>query len=456
MFLLILLIPLFACSILNDKQPERISKDLSKNYDLDNNDNFSPDDLWLCYDTRTDGGIGECSTIEAINLKTGEEKTLYKTQNATHYGPGVGAVSFSPIENKVVFIHGLLNCEKNNPYAQWRRTGVLVDFEKPNVPIFMDARDVTDPYTPGALRGGTHRHEWSGDGEWIGYTYNDAIMKELEDNTGEPWNLRTIGVSIKIHNVTVDADAKGENNNGEWFSAIVVKVLPFPKPGSDEISRAADDSWVGEKGYQKPDGTWQRARAFLGVVKNSKGEDVKDLFIVDIPDQIHIPGINGALEGTNTTFPAPPKGTVQRRLTFTADSLYPGCSTVVRSSYDGKNIAYLATDQDSTIQVFFMSPMGGVPVQITSHKTDVQSGIRWHPNGNYVCYVQNNSIKLLDVRDVQNIGEPITLTKPSRQLPSNLVWSHNGRTIAYNQSVLNPKTQKKSKQIFVLNIEKMM
>ncbi len=32
---------------------------------------------------------------------------------------------------------------------------------------------------PGALRGGTHRHEWSGDGKWIGFTYNDAILKAL-------------------------------------------------------------------------------------------------------------------------------------------------------------------------------------------------------------------------------------------------------------------------------------
>ena len=169
---------LVACQSADFLQETQLTRDISYNHDLDNNDNFSPDDQWLVYDTRTEsGGIGACDRIEKVNIETGEKVVLYELPNNKFYGPGVGAVSYSHTENQVIFIHGLMSVTEDNPYQQWRRTGVIVEDARPNIPIFMDARDVTSPFTPGALRGGTHRHEWSGDGQWIGYTYNDAIMK---------------------------------------------------------------------------------------------------------------------------------------------------------------------------------------------------------------------------------------------------------------------------------------
>jgi len=429
----------------------QLSHDLGKNFNLDNNDNFSPDDRWLVYDTRTDeGGIGGCRTIEKINVETGKTIVLYKTKNATQYGPGVGAASFSPVENKVVFIHGLQNYSAERPYAQWRRTGVIIDESNPNVPIFMDARDVTFPYTPGALRGGTHRHEWSGDGKWIGFTYNDAVMETLEEKTGGHWNLRTIGVSHLLHPVKVDHGANDGNIDGAWFSVLVVKVVPNPKPGSDEISHAADDSWVGTQGYQKKDGTWQRARAFLGTVRSERGEEVKELYVVDIPEKINSPGEDGPLEGTQTSFPMPPKGTVQRRLTFTAKTQHPGCSGIVRSSPDGTRIAYLAMDDKGIQQVFFMSPTGGRPVQITHHKTPVQSGVRWNPDGTKICYLWENSIVICDVTHGKDYGKFRKLTTRSDDEPTNLVWSHNGKMIAFNRTV--ETNGGSSKQIYLLRL----
>ena len=169
------------------------------NHDLDNNDNFSPDDQWLVYDTRNEEtGIGANGKIEKVNVATGEKITLYELKQNTLYGPGVGAVSYSHTENEVVFIHGLLNCSSDAPYEQWRRTGAIInDSDLGNPNIYVDARDVSFPFTQGALRGGTHRHEFSGDGQWIGFTYNDALMKKLADSTGVNYNLRTIGVSKK-------------------------------------------------------------------------------------------------------------------------------------------------------------------------------------------------------------------------------------------------------------------
>ena len=185
---------------------------------------WSPDDQSVVYDTRSDEtAMGSNSNIEKVILETGEIVVLYETPNQTEYGPGCGTASFNPVENKVVFIHGIMNSNARRPYGLSRRTAVAVDESQPGRAIFVDARDVTPPFTPGALRGGTHAHEWSADGKWIGFTYNDAIMAAIEKRTGQPMDLRTIGLAAEFKPVTVDHDAEGENNDGIWFSALVAK-----------------------------------------------------------------------------------------------------------------------------------------------------------------------------------------------------------------------------------------
>ena len=431
----------------------RVTNDNAKNHDLDNNDNFSPDGKWLVYDTRTGaGGIGGSPSVERVNIETKATEMLFDIPDNHEYGPGAGAASYHPTENKVIFIHGLPICTEKNPYQQWRRSGVIVNDNHPNVAINMDARDVTFPYTPGALRGGTHRHEWSRDGKWVGYTYNDAIMKKLEDSTGIKWNLRTVAVSNQQHPVTVDKDETGENVAGTWYSAVVVRVVPDPKPGSDEISNAASDSWIGTNGYPKPDGSKQMARAFIGKVNDNNGKPVDELFVVDIPDSINVPGEYGPLEGTPTTFPMPPKGTVQRRLTYTANSKFPGCGGVVRSSFDGKQISYLARDSKGIQQIFLISPLGGEPVQVTEHNSDVQSGARWSPDNQSIAYIWDNSIVLCEISNQPFEKRAKRLTAKTTDAPSNLVWSNDGRTVAFNRSVSGDGKNDQKKQIFVINL----
>ena len=431
----------------------RISNDYMKNFDLDGRHNFSPDDQWVVYDTRPEkGGIAACETIEEININTGEIKVLYRTKNPHSYGPGVGAASYNPIENKVIFIHGLQNSSAERPYEHWRRTGVIVDVNNPNVPIFMDARDVTPPFTPGALRGGTHDHEWSGDGAWIAFTYNDEIMKILEDKTGEPWNLRTIGVAKPIGPIKVDHYPNDENIDGLWYSVLVVRVVPNPKPGSDEISHAASDSWIGMRGYLTHDNKWQRARAFLGTVRNNEGESVDEVFVVDIPEKINQPGEYGPLEGTVTSFPMPPKGTVQRRLTFTANTKFPGCLGTVRCSKDGKYIAYRKRDENGISQVFFISPLGGNSIQVTHHNSDVQSAVRWSPNGKFIYYVWDNSIVKCNVQPGTDFGNFTKLTEKSEKPPMNIALSHDGGTIVFNREVKAKDTKGMIKQIYKISV----
>jgi hypothetical protein len=435
--------------------PEKqLTNDLTYNHDLDNNDNFSPDNQWLIYDTRTDhGGIAASAKIEKVNVNTGEKKIVYEIKNNQAFGPGVGAASYSPVSNQIVFIHGLKNVTNENPYQQWRRTGVMIDESMPNKPIFIDARDTAFPFTKGALRGGTHRHEFSGDGKWIGFTYNDAIMKALEVSTGENHNLRTIGVSKKGKSVNIIDENNGENISGEWFSALVVNVVSKPKIGSDEISKAASDSWVGNYGYLKPNGKRQLARAFIGTIKNENGENIDEVFIVDIPENIEIDGEYGFLEGSETQLPTPPKGTSQRRLTFTSKTSHAGCIGIVRSTLDGNLLAFLAKDTKNMNQIFTISPNGGSIKQITFHESNVEGSIRWHPSGNSIFYIWNGSICEVEINNQDFDKRLKIISKPMNPSPSNLVLSHEGKILAFNRLIENPTNGLKSKQIFLINLD---
>ena len=392
--------------------------------------------------------------LRGSTLKPVKTEVLYGFPDNHDYGPGVGAVSYHPFENKVIFIHGLPDCSPENPYQQWRRTGVIVDVNRPGVAINMDSRDVTSGFTTGALRGGTHRHEWSRDGKFIGYTYNDAVMKKLEDSTGKKWNLRTIAVSTPNNHVEPVKGRSGENLDGTWFSAVVVRVVPEPVPGSDEISNAASDSWVGTSGYQKPDGSMQRARAFLGKVCSKEGKPVDELFVVDIPDSINIPGEYGPIEGTLTSFPMPPEGTVQRRLTHSDTSLYPGCSGIVRSSPDGRKVAFLMRDKKGIQQVFMIAPEGGEAKQVTFHVSDVQGGVRWSPDNKKIIYLCDNSIILCNISDLPFEKRFRRLIVRTDEAPSNIVLSNDGSTIAFNRFVERAGTDAKTKQIFIIKLDR--
>jgi hypothetical protein len=86
---------------------------------------FSPDDQWIVYDARNhDSQITSTGGILMVNVISGEIKELYRTTNQSAYGPGLGVVSFSPKEDKVMFIHGIRNTTEKNPYSFTRRTGV--------------------------------------------------------------------------------------------------------------------------------------------------------------------------------------------------------------------------------------------------------------------------------------------------------------------------------------------
>ncbi len=417
-----------------------------KNHFLGIFDAWSPDDNWIVFSC---GPNHTNDIIQKVNAKTGKIVTLYKIKNQTDFGPGCGTPSYCKTNNKVVFIHGPRQCGPEQKYEFWRRSGVAIEEPDYKRPIFLDARDVTYPFTPGALRGGTHCHEWSYDGQWIAFTYNDMIMAKLQKITGKTHDLRTIGISHNLKGVAVDKDSQGENIDGRWFTVLLVEVKANPKPGSDEICRAYENCWVGDKGYKNKEGLWQRAIAFKGKVVTKEGDITSELYVVDIPIKIDISCKGKPLEGTKNKMPYPPAGTTCRRLTNTDHRKYPGLSDEprfwLRSSPKGDKVFFLIKDSKGINQVFYISPLSGKMHQVTFNSYDAVSTPSINPDGNKICYVCDGSVYITDIKN-KNTER---VTQKSVPPPSNPIWSNNGEKIVFNKPV--SQNGKIKTQIFIIN-----
>lgn len=395
---------------------------------------FLPDGQWIVYDTRNDDSqIGSTGAIEMINVKTAEVRELYHTTNQTNYGPGVGAATFSPVAERVLFIHGIRNATISRPYGMTRRTGVAIDIDRPGQPVFMDARNVTPPFTKGALRGGTHSHAWSADGKWISFTYNDDVIDRLSETDSTVRDMRTVGVMVPGP-VEVAADTARENNSGTCFSVVVTDVTEKPAWGSDEIDKAFDECWLGNDGYVRTDGIKQhRAIAFQGNVRDEMGQTITEIFVVDLPADLTQAVDGQPLEGTATTRPATPAGTRQRRITY-SDRGVEGPRHWLRTTPDGSLIIYLARDGDGIVQLFGVSPNGGPVRRLTHHPFPVQGPFNVAPGGHKVAYPADNSIFVADLAtgESQRITQRFDDTCKPVGAPN---WSPDGKSIAYNRYV---------------------
>lgn len=391
---------------------------------------WSPDSECIAYDTRPDpaGDTFAGTRIEMVNVRTKEVRLLYEAK----HGANCGVATWHPTEPKVAFILGPERPTPDWTYGPSRRHGVMVDVRRPGVAANLDARDLTPPYTPGALRGGSHVHVWSPDGRLVSFTYEDHVLAGRGD-PGADVNQRNVGVSLVGRPVAVPK-AHPRNHDGDAFSVLVTRTTAKPRPGSDDITKAFEEGWVGTAGYLRPDGTRQRyALAFQGHVRSDAGDTVSDVFIADLPGDLTVPG-DGPLEGTTTRRPAPPRGTVQRRLTYTASDKFPGLQGPrhwLRSSPDGTRIGFLKKDDSGVVQFWTVSPNGGPAVQVTRNPHPVASAFTWHPDGRRVAFVMDNNVCLTDVPT----GETIRLTQRSDDAtaprPEACVVSPDGRRVAF-------------------------
>ena len=318
-------------------------------------------------------------------------------------------------------------------YSTTHREGVIVDLDRPGIATVLDARDLIPPFTPGALRGGSHVHIFSPDSKLVSFTYEDAVLEKLDGATpGSDRNARAVGVTVMDRAVEVPTGL--HNERGVGFSVLVTALVDHPAEGSDQISRAREEAWVGTHGYLRPDGTRQRyALAFQGQIHSQ----IDEVFIVDLPDDLTIAG-DGPLQGTESRRPFPPAGTQQRRLTYTTDQKHPGIQGPrhwLRSSPDGSAIGFLMRDDAGVVQFCTVSPNGGPIRQITRGSCGVDSAFSWHPDGRRVAAVMDGSVVTIDAAT----GRIDRLTRRSdgddAPRPEACVFSPDGSAIAYVRRV---------------------
>ncbi len=401
---------------------ERVLTHAVSGHLVHNSQIFSRDGRYIVFDSRNDETRLATSTrIGMVEIATGKETVLYETSRASAYGPGVGAATFNPVTDQVVFIHGLDNASAETPYAPARRSAALVDIARPGRMSRLDARDVTPPFTPGALRGGTHAHHWSRDGKRLSFTYNDAVTLS---GLAPPDDLRTIGVISLDRGVAVGEARPGEEFSGTGFTVLVVPVKPDPSPGSDELLRACEEAWAGN-----------RAIAFIGTVVASDGQKITEVFLAELPEDLSLPGLSGALEGGLTSLPAPPAGVVIRRLTRTEDSPRPGLQGPrhwLRPSPDGKTIAFLDEDGKGVVQIFGVASGGGPIRQISQLEKSVDCSFSWSPDGRSLGCSAGRRIALIDA--AAGSAEFLTPAMGEGRAPRHgVTFSPDGKSLAYNR-----------------------
>ncbi|MDU1027409.1 MAG: DUF3748 domain-containing protein, partial [Leclercia adecarboxylata] len=144
-----------------------------RNHQLTNTRTWTADSQWLVFDVRPSGASFTGETIERVNVETGEVEVIYRASNGAH----VGVVTVHPAENQYVFIHGPQNPDAHWQYDFHHRQGVIAGQGQVNN---LDAMDITAPFTPGALRGGSHVHVYSPDGQYVSFTYNDHVLHDYD------------------------------------------------------------------------------------------------------------------------------------------------------------------------------------------------------------------------------------------------------------------------------------
>ena len=457
---------------------------------LTNTGVWSPDGEWIVYDTRNDGAgaVFDGGRIEMVHSRTGEVRIIYQCGADSLSSPGgrrglgrggpldansglspnltmnrggplspalspsegargseahCGVATFHPREDKVVFIHGPERPGIDWAYAPSHRQGVMVDLASPGHAIPLDARDLTPPFTSGALRGGSHVHVWDAAGERLSFTYNDALI--------EP-DLRDVAVSLMGRRVIVPK-SHARNHDGEAFTVLITRSTSTPRPGSDDFSRACEEGWVGTNGYRRADGTRQgSALAFQGQVLTERDEFITEVFIADLPDDLTLPGAD-PLSGSASERPFPPRGISIRRLTRTSGRKFPGVQGPrhwLRSSPDGTRIAFLMRDDAGIAQLWTVSPEGGEPVRLTDNAQPIASAFSWSSDGKFIAHILDGSMCVTDA--LTGITTRLThhVGAAEAPRPEACVFSPDARRIAYVRRVRSPEVE--ANQIFLVKL----
>ncbi|MGL6074198.1 MAG: DUF3748 domain-containing protein [Fimbriiglobus sp.] len=370
---------------------------------------WSADSEWLVYDIRSDaaGDRFDGNRVERVRITTGETEVLYQSQ----HGACCGVATWLPNSDSVVFILGPEYPTADWTYGPSRRQGVIVDVNRPGVIQNLDARDLIAPFTEGALRGGTHLHLGHPTLPLVSFTYEDETLARKP--TGGERNQRNLGVTQLHTPVSVPRGPRQHDAIG--YSVVLTKTKDAPCPGSDEISRACEEAWIGSS----------RSLAFQGEVMTTSGESRREVFRIDVPEDL-----NTATPGTTLTRPTPPTGCVQTRLTFgdTGLALFP--RHWLRSRADGEEIGFLRTDETGVVQFWTISPKGRAETQVSCFGRGVQSAFTWHPTRPWASMIADGRVCILDSET--RVATWLTPARDGLRAEA-CVFSPDGQRIAYIQ-----------------------
>ena len=211
---------------------------------------------------------------------------------------------------------------------------------------------------------------------------------------------------------------------------------------------------MGTNGYIRSTGFRQkRALAFQGQVRTVRGENISEVFIVDLPDDLSAVG-DGPLAGTETRAPCPPRGTSQRRLTLTAERKHPGLQGPrhwLRSSPAGDQIALLMKDDDAVVQLWTVSPNGGPIAQVTRNPWPIASAFSWSPDGSRIAHVMDGSVCVTELKSGTTTRLTDRTDAGSSPRPEACVFSPDGKRIAFVRSM--PAGKARFNQLWVVETE---
>jgi hypothetical protein len=173
------------------------------------------------------------------------------------------------------------------------------------------------------------------------------------------------------------------------------------------------------------------------------GEDkpYADVFVVDVPDDVAVPGPDGPLQGTPETYPAPPRGAKVRRLTRTAehpDAALRGVSGHLRADGSGKWVAFVgkASLRGAVApQVFAASPSSGDVRRLSGLAGGVGGDLRFSPDGRYVAVsAPDGSVHAIGARE-SDWGRARQVAPSGAASAHNIVISPDSALIAYNRTI---------------------
>jgi hypothetical protein len=426
---------------------------------------WSPDGEWLVYDVRSDpaGSVFDGTRIERVHVDSGAVQVLYESRR----GACCGVPMVNPVDGRVAFILGPEDPTPDWQYCAWHRRGVIVDPDRPGEISNLDACDLAPPFTSGALRGGSHVHQFSPDGRLVSFTYEDHVLASLSPPSkggargGIPdatihnkIELNQRNVAVAFPRAVVVPRAHPRNHDGEFFSVVTTRTVNAPRPGSDDISRAYEEAWLHSPERAGPSpAPASRKLAFLGDLLTADGRPITELFLLSLPDNLTQPG-DARLEGTATTRPAPPRGTVQRRLNYTADRRFPGVQGPrhwPRCSPQGDAIALLMRDDAGVVQLWTVEPSGNGLRQVTRDPFPVESAFTWNHDGSRVAYIADGGVVIADVATGRTQRVTPALGDGVKLRPEACVFLPDGRRVAFVGEVASGG--RAFNQIFVVDME---